>query len=105
MKSKLIGCTILSLVVFSCATKSTVVTAPPPPPPAAKPIVMATAMTPEIAAGKDLYANNCAKCHKLFSPGEFSKEDWAPILVKMQPKAHLDDAQMASISNYIYSQL
>ena len=97
MKLKFIGLTVISLVVFACASKSAVATAPPPPP--------AKVLTAEAAAGKDLYQNNCAKCHKLFAPSEFSKEDWGPILVRMQPKARLDDSQMANISNYIYSQL
>ena len=102
MKLKFIGLTVLSLVVFACASKSAVATAPPPPPEAPAP---AKVLTAEAAAGKDLYQNNCAKCHKLFAPSEFSKEDWGPILVRMQPKARLDDSQMANISNYIYSQL
>ncbi|MBK8601289.1 MAG: cytochrome c [Flavobacterium sp.] len=67
----------------------------------AKPMVL----TPALAEGKDLYENNCAKCHDLFKPTDYSKENWAPILVSMQGKAHLSDMQMASISNYIYAQL
>jgi cytochrome c5 len=67
----------------------------------AKPLVM----TPALAEGKDLYENNCAKCHDLFKPKDYSKESWAPILVEMQGKARLSDMQMASISNYIYAQL
>ncbi len=62
-------------------------------------------MTPALTAGKDIYENNCAKCHRLFEATEFKKEEWAPILVEMQKKAHLNDAQMASISSYIYAQL
>jgi cytochrome c5 len=62
-------------------------------------------MTPALTAGKDIYENNCAKCHRLFEATEFKKEEWAPILVEMQKKAHLNDAQMASISSYIYALL
>ena len=66
-----------------------------------KELVMTTALT----AGKDIYENNCAKCHRLFEAKEYTKVEWAPILLEMQKKAHLNDAQMASISNYIYAQL
>lgn len=62
-------------------------------------------MTATMAEGKDLYENNCAKCHDLFKPQDFSKEAWAPILVSMQERASLSDIQMANISNYIYAQL
>ena len=48
---------------------------------------------------------SCAKCHKLYEPKDFTKEDWKPILVRMQKKAKLDDVKMASITNYIHSQL
>ena len=67
----------------------------------AKPLVM----TPALAEGKAAYENNCAKCHDLFKPKDFSKEAWAPILVSMQEKSRLSDSEMAPITNYIYSQL
>ncbi len=67
--------------------------------------VTPSVMTAALAEGKDLYENNCAKCHDLFKPNDFSKEAWAPILVSMQEKASLSDTHMASISNYIYAQL
>lgn len=53
--------------------------------------------------GKNLYENNCAKCHQLYEPYKFSKLEWEPILVKMQRYAELDNAKMASISSYIFA--
>ncbi|WP_431244578.1 hypothetical protein ACQ9BO_09985 [Flavobacterium sp. P21] len=41
----------------------------------------------------------------MFEPTKFTKEEWRPILVRMQKKAKLDDTNMASITNYIHSQL
>lgn len=65
-----------------------------------------TELTPEeLADGKGLYENNCARCHKLYEPKKFTQEEWKPILVRMQKKAKLDDVKMASITNYIHSQL
>jgi cytochrome c5 len=112
MKLKIIGLAIIAGVIYSCASKSSAVTPTPPATPnkavVAAPVTEpkpAMVMTAELAAGKTAYENNCAKCHKLFAPKDFSKEDWAPILVSMQKKAHLSDAEMLPITNYIYTQL
>lgn len=99
MKLKIIALAVLALLIYSCASKTPAPVAETKNEPAAK------VMTKELAAGQSLYENNCAKCHKLFAPKDFSSEDWKPILVAMQKKAHLDDAEMASISDYINSQL
>jgi cytochrome c5 len=80
------------------------------------PLGQATTVTPpkdskgnvasaDLNAGKISYKNNCTKCHDLFSPKDFTREQWAPILVSMQKKAHLTDAEMAPITAYIYAQL
>jgi cytochrome c5 len=91
-----------ALVLASCGTQKAVPVAAAEKAPEAKPAVE---LTPELADGKNLYENSCAKCHKLYEPVKFSKEEWAPILVRMQKKAKLDDVKMASITNYIHSQL
>jgi cytochrome c5 len=95
MKIRIIAVAILGIFLYSCSPK---VIAPVTE-------VKKTELTPELAAGRVLYENNCAKCHKLFSPTKLSEQDWKPVLVRMQKKARLDDAQMVEISNYIYSQL
>jgi cytochrome c5 len=95
MKLKIIGLAVLFGLFISCGSKSAVVAT------ATKPSVMSA----ELTSGKTAYENNCANCHKLFEPKEFSKEVWAPILVSMQLKAGLSDAEMAPITNYIYTQL
>ncbi|MDR7370940.1 cytochrome c [Flavobacterium aquidurense] len=101
MKAKILTLAAITLLAVSCGTKKTAPAAPAVTATAPAP----AALTPELAAGKSMYENNCAKCHKLFEPKKFTQEEWAPILVKMQKKAHLDDTQMASITNYIHSQL
>lgn len=95
MKIRIIAVAILGIFLYSCSPK---VIAPVTE-------VKKVELTPELAAGRTLYENNCAKCHKLYSPTNFSEQDWKPILVRMQKKARLDDTQMVEISNYIYSQL
>ena len=123
MKTKLILLASLSLL-FSCATKSVVAdtsktTAPVEIKvvqevvpventvvPETKPVVAkVTMLTRELYESKSLYENSCNKCHKLYSPSEFSKEEWPRILKKMQKKAKLDDPQIAGIQDYINSQI
>jgi cytochrome c5 len=104
MKAKLLTLTAAVLLLVSCGTKKASA-APATPASAVTEAPKAKELTPELAAGKNLYENSCAKCHKLYEPTKFSQEEWKPILTRMQKKAHLDDTQMASISSYITSQL
>ncbi|MHC0440929.1 cytochrome c [Flavobacterium sp. 3-210] len=103
MKSKILILAAIALFAASCGTKK--VPATPPVAPAVTETAKAKELTPELAAGKSLYENSCARCHKLYEPTKFTKEEWQPILVRMQKKAKLDDTNMASITNYIHSQL
>ncbi len=99
MKTKFYLLAITVLFLVSCSTKKAALAINSTQTP--KEMVL----TAELMAGKTLYENRCVKCHQLYSPKEFTQEDWKPILIKMQKKAHLDDTQIASISNYISSQL
>lgn len=102
MKLRLITLTAVTMLLVACSTKKTVAEAPLPPTP---PVTKTVELTPELAEGKSLYENSCVKCHKLYEPKQFSQDEWKPILVRMQKKAKLDDVKMASITNYIHSQL
>lgn len=98
MKSKILGLLLMGAIVYSCASKPVVVAAP-------KEEVKVVILTAELAEGKNLYENNCAQCHKLFEPTDFSKEQWKPIVARMQRKADLDEAQGARIYDYLISNL
>lgn len=101
MKYKFFTLAAITVFMVSCGTqKNTPVAAIQP-----AETVNAVVLTPELVEGQSLYSNNCAKCHKLFEPKKFTQEEWYPILERMQKKAKLDDVQMASITNYIHSQL
>ncbi|MEO7978542.1 cytochrome c [Flavobacterium sp.] len=102
MKSKFLTLVVLTLILVSCGTQKTSPVASTTQSAEPKKDVV---LTSELMEGQILYSNNCAKCHKLYEPKKFSQEEWAPILVRMQKKAHLDDTQIASVSNYINSQL
>ncbi len=99
MKSKLVVVAVFSVVLFSCASKTIA------PKVVEKEVAKTVALRPELAEGKSMYENSCARCHKLFEATAFSKEEWKPILISMQKRAKLDDVKMASITYYINSQL
>ena len=93
------------LLIFACSPK-VVIQAPSPS--VEIPPTVATDLGPEsnsaeanVAQGEKLYTVNCADCHKLFAPTDFTLEQWEPILKRMQKKARLDDSQMALIHDYI----
>jgi len=123
MNTKLLSLASL-LLLFSCATKSVVTdtsntvapieikvvqevvpvenTIVPETKPVMRNMVM---LTTELYESKNLYENSCNKCHKLYSPNEFRKEQWQVILKRMQKNTKLDDLQIAGIQDYINSQI
>ena len=108
MKLKIFAAAVFIALVYACGSKVAVTAQQPDP--VQVPPKMAAA-TPDysgpqnLASGKSLYEGKCANCHKLFNPTDFSKEDWAPILARMQKKARIDDTDMALINAYILSNL
>lgn len=104
MKYKIIALVVLSIIIYSCASKSNIPTTEvkkiEPTVSVANESVTAV-MTAELAEGKSLYENNCAECHNLYSPKDFSAEQWKPIVARMQKKAHLEDLQGQKIYNYL----
>jgi len=113
MKLKVFALAIVAILIYSCgsskdAPKVTVGAQKPDtvqvPEKVASPNESPT-MSTVVAEGKILYENKCAACHRLFSPSEYSKEDWPPILLRMQKKAHIEDADMAKINSYVYANL
>jgi len=106
MKTKILAVALFAIVLYSCGGSKSV---PPPPPP-----LTTTNKTPtvedkqadsasDLAEGKSLYENNCAKCHDLYKPKDFNAEQWKPILLDMQKKAEISDEQREKIYNYIIS--
>jgi len=95
MKLKFLAIAVIVFIVYSCGPKM--------PTPVTE--VVEVPLTPELAEGKDLYQNNCAKCHKLYKPESFDKVEWKKIMISMQKKAKIDDAQSLSIYNYVTANL
>jgi len=123
MKLKFAGILMIAAFLAACASKHVAGAEQPAPPvavelegvkessalepsPAEGVATTEAVLTPEeILNGKNLYEGHCANCHKLFKPTDFTQKEWTPILVRMQKKARLDDSQMATITNYISSEL
>ena len=57
----------------------------------------------EMAEGKKLTVLKCAKCHKLYDPGDYKEDEWKEWMAKMKKKAHLSDEQYRLISGYLDS--
>ena len=123
MKIKLILLASL-LLLFSCATKSIVADTSKTPTPSDIKVVQEIVQVenPVITTNKPssmkmvllskplydskiLYENTCNKCHNLYAPNEFSKEQWPKIMKSMQKNAELSDPQIAGILDYINSQI
>ena len=107
MKLRILTLTAVTLLLVACGTTKTVAEAAPspPPPPKAGDAKELTTEYVDLAEAKNLYENSCARCHKLYDPKKYTKEEWAPILVRMGKKAKLDETQLASVTSYIHSQL
>lgn len=101
MKKNIIALSILAAVitVVSCSPKIAKTTSTDTP---------ATATTSKFTAqeledGKILMEGNCARCHKLKAPENYTAESWTKILKRMIPKSKATDEENAKISAYIMS--
>lgn len=55
----------------------------------------------ELQQGRDLYINNCARCHSLYSPDNYSPAQWKAILGSMAPKTSLSSSQVLLVNKYV----
>jgi hypothetical protein len=55
----------------------------------------------DLEMGRELYSNNCQKCHSIHEPAEFTMEGWDKIMAKMKNKAGIDDKSQDSIMAYL----
>ena len=107
MKYKVITLAVLAIMIYSCASKSSIPTTEVKKEElkATVSIPIATAkktvMTAELAEGMSLYEYNCAKCHNLYSPNDFNAEEWKPIVARMQKEAQLTYLEGQKIYNYL----
>ena len=105
MNSKLYFVALSAIFIFSCGAPKVAVTAMQPNPVQVPPKIASVdeekPVNDAFAEGKSLYENKCGNCHALFKTTDFSKEEWGPIVARMQIKAKIDNEQTAKIYNYI----
>lgn len=103
MKIKSILFVLFILVAFSCSSK----VVPLQTLPQTSPNVTAIGVQNKVVLnenqcqGKILFETNCANCHDLYAPSDYSKEQWRPILKRMQANTNLKDAEIEQIHDYL----
>ncbi len=107
MKSSFIVLFAASLL-YACAPKVKVTAMQPDPvqvPPKLESIGEIKPIADEHAHGKSLYENRCGNCHPLVKTTDFTREQWGPIIQRMQIQAKTTDEETAKIYNYITATL
>ena len=51
--------------------------------------------------GRAIYVTECAACHKLFPPKDYSPEQWRVFVRRMAPRASLSGNQAADLLVYL----
>lgn len=52
-------------------------------------------------AGGRLFRSKCAACHRAYPPGERTRAQWAGVMVRMATRAHLTEAERASLLDWL----
>ncbi|MGB5196695.1 MAG: cytochrome c [Candidatus Deferrimicrobium sp.] len=74
--------------------------------PTAEELLAAGALSKEadpaaLRRGRAVFVTECAACHRLFLPGEYSPEQWRGIVRRMSPRASLSGEQAADLERYL----
>lgn len=59
------------------------------------------ATLPQLARGRDLYVQNCAGCHALFTPEQRTPEQWPDDVADMRQDTELTDAEADAVTRYL----
>jgi len=51
--------------------------------------------------GRAIFVTECAACHRLFSPGDYSPDQWRGIIPRMVRRASLSAGQAADLELYL----
>ena len=100
LKNYIVGVLFISvfLLIGSC-TKNNVDTTALYIPTSAD--VTLTATLPELQQGRDLYVNNCGRCHGLYSPDNYISSQWRSIINSMAPRTSLSTSEIQLVTKYV----
>ncbi len=101
MKFKIVALAFISMLLYSCSTSKTTTKPVAEEKPFVPVVAEAAVLTEDLQKGKTSYENNCARCHKLYDTKQFTAEEWTPIMLRMQKKARIDDAERDLIYAYV----
>ncbi len=51
--------------------------------------------------GERLYRSKCSACHRPYAPEERTRAEWARVLPRMAPRAHLGEAEVATLLGWL----
>ena len=57
--------------------------------------------TAALRRGRDILVTECATCHRLFLPAEYSPEQWGGIVKRMATRASLSGEQATDLELYL----
>ena len=95
-KIKFIVAILILLVMVSCKKSSTVSLYTPTSSDATT-----TATLEELQQGRELYINNCASCHDLYSPDDYSATQWRGIMSSMGTKTRMTSSETTLVTKYV----
>jgi hypothetical protein len=95
-KTSLILISLILVITFSCKKSSTSVIYTPTSADATS-----TATLEELQQGRDLYINNCGRCHDLYSPDDYTASQWKNIIPSMSPNTRLTTSQVTLVTKFV----
>lgn len=66
-----------------------------------KPVIVTPVESSMSISGHVIYDVKCGLCHALKKPGDFTVEQWVPILDDMASRAKLDSTEKANVRAYV----
>lgn len=61
----------------------------------------ANATLQELQQGRQLFIDNCGRCHNLYNPDSYTPSQWTSILNSMAPRTSLSAAQVELVKKYL----